>query len=351
MAFSFEYSCEDLARIFNGAIIGFTNNRIKRLNRIEYSESGDFTFLSSPKYVKHLSACKASCILVPENTNEKPLDNQAYICVYDPYAELVHFLQEIQSSLPRKDSSIHPTAIIGENCKISESAFIGPYCVIEDNCIIENNVILHANINILSNSKIDSNTVIYPQVTIYSDTQIGSNCIIHSGAVIGSDGFGNLEHSDGSYEKIPQLGNVIIFENVEIGANSTVDRALIGSTIIEKGVKIDNMCQIAHNCIIGENTAMAAQVGISGSVKVGKNNRFGGQVGLAGHIETADNVTILAQSGVAKSVEKSGLYFGSPIKDRIHAFKIEAAINNLPDISHDVNKLKKIIEQKLEIKI
>ncbi|MFY8160745.1 MAG: UDP-3-O-(3-hydroxymyristoyl)glucosamine N-acyltransferase, partial [Candidatus Kapaibacteriota bacterium] len=187
---------------------------------------------------------------------------------------------------------------------------------------------------------IGKNTIIYPNVTIMNGTIIGDNCIIHPGAVIGSDGFGYYEEG-GKYIKIPQIGNVVIEDNVEIGANTTIDRSFIGSTIIKCGVKIDNLVQIGHNCVIGENSAMASQVGIAGTVTIGKNVRLGGQVGLAGHLKIADNVTIIAQSGVSKTILESGTYFGSPIKEATKAFKIEATLRNLPDLAKEVSNLKK----------
>jgi UDP-3-O-[3-hydroxymyristoyl] glucosamine N-acyltransferase len=188
---------------------------------------------------------------------------------------------------------------------------------------------------------IGENTIINSNVTLYNSVHIGNNCIIHAGAVIGSDGFGYIEDkTDGSYDKVPQLGNVVIEDYVEIGANSTIDCALIGSTIIRRGTKIDNLVHIAHNCEIGENTGIAAQAGVSGSVTSGKRNRFGGQVGIAGHLEIPDDVTILAQSGVSKSIPKSGIYFGSPIKEHLKAFKIEAVLRKLPELASDVNKLR-----------
>ena len=228
---------------------------------------------------------------------------------------------------------------------IDETAYIGANCVIGNNCKIGKNTVLHSNISIYDNSKIGDNCTIHANVTIYEDTEIGNNCVIHSGVALGSDGFGFLENKDGSYTKIPQLGNVVLENDIEIGANTTIDRALVGSTIIRNGVKLDNQIQIAHNCEIGENSAMAAQVGVSGSVKVGKRNRFGGQSGISGHIEIADDVVLLAKSGVPKSIEKGGLYFGSPIREKMQAFRIEAVIHNLPDLAKDV----KLIKKKLEI--
>jgi UDP-3-O-[3-hydroxymyristoyl] glucosamine N-acyltransferase len=241
---------------------------------------------------------------------------------------------------------IHPSAVIEQGAFVSAKASIGANCYIGKNVSIDEGVIIKSNCSIQQNVKIGKNTLIHSNVVIYKDCEIGDNCIIHSGVVIGADGFGYIENSDGSYSKIPKIGNVVIGNNVEIGANTTIDRSLIGSTYISDGVKLDNLIQIGHNVEVGENSVMAAQVGVSGSAKIGKRNRFGGQVGIAGHLEIADDVIIMAQSGVAKSVTQKGMYFGSPIKDRITAFKIEAVIPQLPQIYKDINLIKK----KLDIK-
>ena len=333
----------EINSIVAGKIIGNPETEIIGLNRLENVKSGELTFYSDKKYEVYLENCKASCLIVPKDFDIKLGDSTALIYVDDPYKSFVKILQYLYSKLPKKSNYIHHTAVIDKSAKINESAYIGPNCVVGANCIIHSNVILNANISLSDNIEIEENTVLHSGVVCYSDTKIGKNCTIHSGAVLGADGFGFLEHKDGSYEKIPQIGNVVIEDNVEIGANSTVDRAMIGSTIIKNGVKIDNLCQIGHNVEIGENTAIVSQTGISGSTKIGKRNRLGGQVGISGHLKIVDDVMILAQSGVAKSVEKKGIYFGSPIKERLKSFKIEAALNQLPQMLRDLEKLKRKI--------
>ncbi len=340
------FKVEAIAELIDGKIIGSTNSLIKRLNRIESCEPGDITFFYDAKYAHFLETCNATCILVPENLNLVPKENQVFISVKNPYFEFYRILKYLESLLPKKSSFIHQTAIIGNNSNIHQTAYIGPYCVVGENCTIAENVVLHSNVVLYDNVSIDSNSLLHASVTCYSDTIIGKNCVIQAGAVIGSDGFGFIENKDSSYEKIPQLGNVVLEDNVEIGANTTIDRALIGSTLIEKGSKIDNLCQIAHNVTIGENTGIAAQVGISGSTKVGKRNRLAGQVGLAGHISTADDVTLYAQSGVGQSIEKKGIYFGAPARERFKAFKIEAVINDLPELFREFYALKRKLEEK-----
>ncbi|MCX6153263.1 MAG: UDP-3-O-(3-hydroxymyristoyl)glucosamine N-acyltransferase [Candidatus Kapabacteria bacterium] len=339
---------ENIAKICNGFIKGNINLEIKNLNRIEYSVPGDLTFISSPNYLKYFFKSQADGFILNQETYDSIINSdqsgkyteKCFIICADPYKSFILLLQYINSNIPILSSFIHPSAIIGQNTNISSSAFIGPNVVIGDNCSIADKSIIEANCVIGNDCIIGSGTHIFPLVSLYYDTIIGTDTIIHSGAVIGADGFSNIENSDGSYQKIPQLGNVIIGNNVEIGANTCIDRSLIGSTLIEDGVKLDNLIHIAHSCLIGENSAFAAQVGVAGSVKIGKRNRLGGQVGLAGHLDTADDVIIMAQSGVAKSVENKGIYFGSPIKDRMRAFKIEAVIRQLPELFNDIKDLK-----------
>ncbi len=339
----FPIEIRKLAELIDAEYIG-ENLKVSGINRIEFASNGEVTFYKDKKLEKYLNSLRNVFLIVAKEFSEEVDTSVSLLKVDDPYLAFIKLIKIIDSQKVIPSGGIHHTAIIGENCKIDKTAYIGPRCIIGNNCIIGERTLLHSNVVMYDNVEIGSNTIIHSSVVFYGDVKVGDNCIIHSGAIIGSDGFGFVEHNDGSYEKIPQIGNVVIKDNVEIGANTTIDRALVGSTIIESGVKIDNLCQIAHNVILGEHTAMAAQVGISGSTKVGKRNRFGGQVGLAGHLETADDVIILAQSGVAKSVDNKGVYFGSPIKDRLKAFKIEAAINNLPETVKIIEKIRKKLD-------
>lgn len=350
MALYFSLSPEEIAKIVNGKLIGNCEERIVRFNRIEHAQKGDITFIAEEKYSYLLEQSNFSCILLPEKLNINNIkENVSYIFVQNPYQEFLNLIHYVIKLQPEKKSEIHPTAVIGNNCKIGENVNIGAYCVIGDNVEIGDNCFIYPNVTICENVKIGYNTIIYPNVTCCSDSVIGDNCIIHPGAVIGSDGFGNIENADGSYTKIPQVGNVVIGNNVEIGANTTIDRAFIGSTIIGDGVRLDNLIHIAHNCEIGENTAMAAQVGLAGSVKVGKRNRFGGQVGIAGHLEITDDVILFAKAGVMKSIKEKGIYVGAPIRERMHFFKIEACLNKLPDMLYQFEKIKKILNKNFNI--
>lgn len=341
---------KDIADLLNGKVIGNPNSLIFRLNRIEYSKSGDLTFFSNKKYFDYLVKSDATAILVPLGFEYlKPKENQSFIEVDNPYNAFFRLLLIFDTYYKKYKSYTHPTAVIGEDSQIDPSAYIGAYTVIGNNCKIGKNSILMPNVTLYDNVQIGDNCIIHSNVVCYHNTKIGNNCIIHSGAVIGSDGFGFIENNDKTFTKIPQLGNVEIGDNVEIGANTTIDRAIVGSTIIENGVKIDNLVQIAHNVHIGENTAIASQTGISGSTKIGKRNRIAGQVGVAGHLRTADDVTLEAKSGVAKSLEESGVYFGAPAKKKFEAFKVLMSSNELPNLLFEFNKLKKILKEKFDI--
>ncbi len=337
-----ELTVSQIFDLTGGELVGNTKTKIIGLNGIESAKAGDLTFYYSDKYEKYLDNCKATCVLVPNILDRAPNENQTYIKLDKPYISLVKLLKYIENQLSDKKFGAHHSVNIGDYCQIDNSVYLGENVVIGNNCKIGAGTKIYANCVIAEGVTIGRNTTIYPNVSIYKNVVVGNNCIIQSGAVIGSDGFGYLENpEDGSFDRIPQLGNVILEDNVEIGANSTIDRALIGSTRIRKGSKIDNLVHIAHNCDIGENTGIAAQAGFSGSVKTGKRGRFGGQTGIAGHLEICDDVTLLAQSGVSKTIQKSGVYFGSPIKDVKRAFKIEAVIRQLPELLIEVESIKK----------
>ncbi len=336
----------EIANLINASLSGLPDMIISGVNRIESAKQGELTFLADDKFINYLTDNNASCIIVPKSFEQNPHEHQCFIYSENPYSDFVTILRFIDSQKPAKSSGVHPSSVTGNNCSISESASIGPGVVIGDNCTIDDNVVIYPNVVIYDNVQIGANTVIHASAVCCDDTVIGKNCIIYAGVILGSEGFGYLENKgDGSYNRIPQLGNVVLGDDVEVGANTTIDRAIAGSTYIGNGVKLDNLVQIGHNCEIGENTAIAAQTGISGSVKVGKRNRFGGQVGLAGHLYTADDVTLIAQSGVSKSVAKPGAYFGAPAKEIGKAFRIEAAMRQLPDALAELHNLKKQVKK------
>ncbi len=343
MNVKFELSCGEIADILEGKLIGNPEQVIDALNSIEFADKTDLTFLSDKKFIPFLKDTAAGCILVNDSFDIAEYNNFNFIIVPNAHQKFAQFLMYIAEKFIKIKSSIHQKAVIADSTILGENVNIGANTVIGENCKIADNVYIYPNVTIYDNVTIASNTVLHSGTVICSDTQIGNNCLLLPGAIIGSDGFGFLENSDGSYTRIPQVGNVIIKDNVEIGANTIVDCAMVGSTIISDGVKLDNLIQIGHNVRIGEHTAMASQTGISGSTHVGKRNRFGGQVGLSGHITTADDVILLAQSGVEKSLDK-GIYFGTPTRQRITAFKIEAVISQLPELFKDLHKIKKKLE-------
>jgi UDP-3-O-[3-hydroxymyristoyl] glucosamine N-acyltransferase len=341
MAVNFKYKCSEIAELINGNFIGFADEVITGVNNIEFAELNEITFLSSEKYTRFLNTTNASCIIVPNNFETKDYPNKNYILSDNPHKRFGQLLIHI-STLIEKEFSIHRNLVIHESSVIEgNKVMIGANVVIGKNCKISNQVMIYPNVTIYDNVEIGEGTTIHAGCIICDDTKVGKNCMILPGAVIGSDGFGFEENPDGSYNRIPQLGNVVIEDNVEVGANTTIDRALVGSTIIRDGVKLDNLIQIAHNVRIGENTAMAAQTGVAGSAHVGKRNKIGGQVGIIGHIEVADDVVVLAQSGISKAIDKKGVYFGSPAQDRLSAFKSLALLNQLPELIKEIRlKLK-----------
>lgn len=341
---NFEFKTSEIADLLNGELIGDFNVKVTGISSIETAKYGEITFLANIKYEKYLKDTEASCVIVAINSKIEPKPGQAFIKVNKPYESFVNFLIIISKDLHKKDGYIHPSATISQTAQIDKTANINSGCYIGENVKIGSGTVVHPNVCIEANCVIGNDTVIYSNVTIYSDSVIGDRCILHAGSVIGSDGFGNLENEDGSFTKIPQIGNTIIGDDAEIGANATIDRATFGSTIIGNGVKIDNLVHIAHNCEIGDNTAIAALTGLSGSVKIGKRNRIAGQVGIVGHIYTADDVIIYAQSGVSKSLENKGIYFGAPAMEHIKAFRKESGIRRISELIEDVKLIKKKLE-------
>jgi UDP-3-O-[3-hydroxymyristoyl] glucosamine N-acyltransferase len=345
MKFPKNQSINEIATLLNGEVFGDINKEISAIDRIEDAGEFDLTFIADIKYEKYAEVSKAAAIIVDKEFPIEKYENNNFIVVESARKSFNHILNFLDSQRKiKKSGKIHKSASIGENVSIDPSAFIGANVVIGDNCTIESDAQIMPGVVLYDHVTVKKGTIINSNVVCYDEVEIGEKCIIHAGAIIGADGFGFEEQKDGSYIKVPQLGSVKIGNNVEIGANTTIDRALLGSTIIEDGVKLDNLVQIAHNVVVGENSAMASQVGVSGSAHIGKRNRFGGQVGVAGHLTTCDDVIIYAKSGVSKSVENKGVYFGAPIKDRLKAFKIEAVINNLPDLKKEVSDLRRKIE-------
>lgn len=315
--------------------------QVSKFAKIEEAEAGSLTFLANPKYTNFVYETAASVILVNDDITFEKEINATLVRVPNAYESLAKLMQMYEQSKPKKKgksrkASIAKSASLGKGCYVGEFASIG------DNVKVGANVKIYPNVCIGDNAVIGDNTVIYPNVTIYHECQVGSDCVLHSGAVIGADGFGFAPSDDDNYEKIPQIGNVILEDRVEIGANATIDRATMGSTIIRRGVKLDNMVQVAHNVEIGANTVIAAQTGISGSTKLGARMMVGGQVGFAGHISVADEVKIGAQSGVSNNVTKEGaILMGSPVTDMSTWRRASIVQKNLPDMQRTINRLER----------
>lgn len=328
-----KFSAEQIAGIINGTVDGNPSIEVNTLSKIEEGASGSLSFLANPKYEEHIYKTDSSICIVnntfkpanklPENLTLIKVDD-AYAC----FAKLLEFYDTLQKEEPRIEDNayIHDTATIGDNIYLGASSYIGKETVIGDD------VAIHPNVTIGPNVTVGDGTVIYPGATVYRDCVIGKNCIIHSGAVIGADGFGFAPNEKGEFQKIPQIGNVVLEDFVDIGANSTIDRATLGSTIIRKGAKIDNLVQIGHNVEVGRNTAMAAQTGIAGSTKVGNNVLIGGQVGMAGHLKIGDRVQIAAQSGVGGNIKNDAKMMGSPAFDSDDYKKSYLGFRRLPMI-------------------
>lgn len=333
----------EAADLVGGFIFGNPELEFASIAKIEEAAEGDLTFLYHPTYYKFLNTTKASVVLIKDDI-ERTREDITYIVVTNPQSALQKILMQY-FTYKNEIEGIHPTAVIAETVMLGNNVSIGANVVISSGCKIGDNTSIMHNTVLLENVTIGKNTLLYPNVSIREGCNIGNNVIIHSSTVIGSDGFGFTPDERGVYQKIPQIGNVIIEDDVELGSNVSVDRASFGSTIIKKGTKIDNLVQVAHNVIIGENTVISAQTGISGSTKVGKNCMFGGQVGIVGHIEIADGTMIGAQSGVAKGIPRGGKYFGSPAREIGLTMRLEAHFKNLPSYVERIQKLEKKLEE------
>lgn len=338
-----EYTAKEIADILQGEIEGDPNAIIKGFSKIDESEKDTISFIANPKYTKFIYNTEASAVLVNKDFKATSDISSTLIKVdnaYHAFAKLL--MMEDKSKI--EEEGISKLATIKDSAEIGEGVYIGDYVFIEENARIGNNVKILPHSYIGKSVTIEENTVIYPDVKIYYDCEIGKNCVIHAGVIIGSDGFGFAPQSDNNYQKVPQVGNVIIEDNVDIGANTCLDRSTIGSTIIRKGVKLDNLIQIAHNVEIGENTVIAAQTGIAGSAKIGRDCMIGGQVGIVGHIKVGDGAKIAAQSGVSSNIKAGEVVQGAPAFDFGKYQKSYVLFRKLPDLYKKITELEKEIE-------
>lgn len=339
-----EFTVRQIAAFLEGEVVGDLDVKINNVSKIEEGKPGTLSFLANPKYNSYLYETKASAVLVNNSLQLEREVEPTLIRVPDAYGALAKLMDLYVQSIPVKRGIENPS-FISPKSKLGDNIFVGAFAYIDDGVVIGNNVQIHPHVWIGRDAVIDDNTVIFAGAKIYPDSKIGKNCILHAGSVIGSDGFGFALQPDGTYKKLHQIGNVILEDNVEIGANATVDCATMGSTILHKGVKLDNQVQIAHNVEVGENTVMAAFVGISGSTKIGRNCVFGGQAGAAGHLVIGNNVTLGGKTGASNNVPDDKIMMGEWGMEASKFRRVYAVFRNLPDLFAEVNQLKRKVNK------
>lgn len=342
-----EFSINQVAAMLGGQVKGNGNGKINMLAKIQDAKKGQIAFLSNPKYEQYIYTTQASAVIVKKDFQPKKEIEPALILVDDPYTSFTALLEEYHKLVTFQKSGIEQPSFIGDNASVGSNIYRGAFSYIGHNALIGDNVKIYPQVFIGDDVIIGDNTVLYANVKLYAGTRVGKNCVIHAGTVIGSDGFGFAPQGDGSYKTIPQMGNVIIEDDVAIGANTVIDCATLfgDSTIIRQGVKLDNLIQIAHNVEVGRNTVIAAQTGISGSTKIGENCMLGGQVGVAGHIVIANKTGIGAQSGVGKNTKEGQRYTGSPSFELKEWFQSYALFKKLPDLAYRLKELESKIRQ------
>ncbi len=338
-----EFTAQQIAELIEGTVEGDVEVKVHDVSKIEEGTAGTLTFLANPKYEHHIYTTQASIVIVNQSFVAEKAVKATLIRVKDAYQALAKLLQFYADSLPRK-TGIEQPCFIDATAQMGEFPYIGAFAYVGEKVKLGNKVQIYPQAYIGDQVEIGDNTIIYPGAKIYKNCKIGKNCVIHSGAVIGSDGFGFAPGPDNEYQKIPQIGIVVLEDNVEIGSNTTVDRATMGTTIIRKGAKLDNLIQVAHNVEIGSNTVIAAQSGIAGSSKIGQNCMFGGQVGIAGHLKIADGTKLAAQTGVAGSVKQENTtLMGSPGINAMQFNKAFVIFRRLPDLYKQIQSIDKIV--------
>lgn len=344
-----QFSAAQIATMVNGKIEGNAETVVASFGKIEEAVSGQLSFLANPKYEEYLYSTEASIIIINESQELKYSITATLIRVPDAYTAFAALLDKNQQIQTQQLTGIQHPAYIDATAKIGEAVFIGAFAYIGEQVIIANGVKIFPNVYIGNNAIIGENSILHPGVKIYHNCVIGKNVVIHAGTIIGGDGFGFAPQPDGTFKKVPQIGNVVIEDDVEIGSNTTIDRGTMGSTLIRSGAKLDNLLQIAHNVEIGNNSVIAAQAGISGSTKVGNNVMIGGQVGIVGHVVIADGSKINAQSGVSKSIKKPNTAVtGSPAFEYTSALKSQAIARKLPDLEKRISELEEIVKEMKE---
>lgn len=345
-----QFSAIQIATLLNGKIEGNPDASVTHVAKIEEAKAGSLCFISNPKYEEYLYTTEASVVIVNDNLQLSRAITPTLVRVADAYGSFALLLERYNEMMKQNHKTgIEQPSFIATTAVIGKDVYIGAFSYIGENSRIGDGAQVYPGCYIGNGVCIGNQTILFAGVKIYDECTVGDKSIIHSGTVIGGDGFGFAPQKDGSYKKIPQIGNVIIEDDVEIGANTTIDRATMGSTIVKKGVKLDNLIQIAHNVEISENTVIAAQTGVSGSTKIGRNCVIGGQVGIVGHIQLADNTSINAQSGISKSVETSGITLnGTPAFEYKTSLKSQAIFRHLPEIQQRIQKLEAMVAQLTE---
>lgn len=338
-----EFSAKQIAAFVQGEIFGDENATVHTFAKIEEGVPGALSFLSNPKYTPYIYETKSSIVLVNKDfIPEQPI-NATLIKVNNAYESLAKLMTLYEQSHPKR-VGIDPLAYVAPTAQIGKDVYLAPFACVGDGAIVGDGTELHPHATVGRNAKVGANCILYAHATVYHDCIVGNNCIMHAGSVVGADGFGFAPTPDG-YEKIPQIGIAILEDNVEIGANTCIDRATMGATIIHKGVKLDNLVQIAHNVEVGANTVMASQVGVAGSTKVGEWCMFGGQVGVAGHITIGDKVNLGAQSGAPGSIKANQQLIGTPPMEMKPYFKSQAVFRKLPDMYKEIDALRKELNE------
>lgn len=338
-----EFSAKQIAEYLGGTVEGNENATVQTFAKIEEGVAGAISFLANPQYAHYLYETASSIVLVNKDFQPEQEVKTTLIRVENAYEAIARLLTLYQSTI-QKRTGIHPRAVVAETAQVGENVYIGPNAYIGEHAVIGKNCQIYAGAVIEERATIGDDCTIYPNASVYHDCKVGNRVILHSGCVIGADGFGFAPAADG-YEKIPQIGIVTIEDDVEIGANTCVDRATMGSTYVRKGVKLDNLVQVAHNCDVGSHTVMSAQVGVAGSTKIGQWCMFGGQVGIAGHAVIGDRVLSGAQAGIAGSIRKGNVTVqGSPAIDAKNFMRSSVGFKYLPNLQADVNRLKKEVE-------
>ncbi|HRP32513.1 MAG TPA: UDP-3-O-(3-hydroxymyristoyl)glucosamine N-acyltransferase [Agriterribacter sp.] len=342
------FTAAQIALLINGTIEGNADAGVHSFNKIEVAKEGELAFLANPKYEECLYTTGASIVIVNESLDLKSTVTATLIRVPDAYSAFAGLLTKYQEMIAGQLTGIQQPSFIAPSAKIGSNVYVGAFAYIGENAVIGNDVKIYPHSFIGDKVIIGDHTVIHPSVNIYHHCQIGKNVTIHAGTVIGGDGFGFAPQADGSFTKVPQIGNVVVEDNVEIGANAAIDRATIGSTVIKAGAKLDNLIQVAHNVVVGHNTVIAAQAGVSGSTKIGNNVMIGGQAGIVGHITVADGARINAQSGVSKSIKQpKAAVTGSPAYDYTSTLRSQAISRKLPDFEKRIRELEQLVKQLL----